>query len=101
LTITGHAVLLGTSHLQTPLILLFKQHELHLIILESMVAVTALLAVLLLHIGSRRHLTVLIVIGTHREHSSIAIRHRHKIRLIRHDAGIHHTTVRKTLRRQC
>jgi hypothetical protein len=35
---TGHAILLLTSHHQATLILLFKQHKLHLIVLESMVA---------------------------------------------------------------
>jgi hypothetical protein len=102
LTVTGHTVLLLTSHHQTPLILLFKQHELHLIILESMVAAALLAVWLWLHAISNLlgHLSICIVVGT-REHSSIGILHRHKFRLIRHNAGIHHTAVRKTLGRQC
>lgn len=96
---TGHAILLLTSHHQAPLILLFKQHKLHLIILESMIPM--LTARCLQSSPNLGHLTIRwIVIAVHRVHT-LAIWQWHQVRLIWHDTGIYQTTIRHALVIHC
>jgi hypothetical protein len=87
------------SHHQAPLILLLKQHKLHLIILESMIP---MLTARCLHPSPNlSHLTIrAIVIAVHRVHT-LAIRHWHQIRLVWHDTGIYQTTIRHALVIHC
>jgi hypothetical protein len=82
----GDSFLLLAGHHQTPLVLLFEKHKLHLIILKSMGTV---LVARVLHSGPDLAQRAIPIVLIAHGHESLTVRHGHQIILVRHNTGSH------------